>query len=131
MIRKPIELRAETIKFRNTLREMAEHIATKQDVSAAAITAINDRLKKQSGFTKIEKNDERCEKRFHFDLSEPDRMLQPIAESAAEQNQQGRENRRKFVAQHHERPAMDQSDESHSENEILDEHRLRQVGAQF
>lgn len=74
----------ETIKFRNYLREMAENIVEGKDVSPNIIAAINGKLKKQSGFTEIEKAGDGFEKRFHFDLSNPANLLQPIAESAAD-----------------------------------------------
>jgi len=74
----------ETVKFRNLLRELAENIADRKEVSDETIKVINTRLKKQSGFTEIEKGENGFEKRFHFDLSEPAKLLQPIAESAAD-----------------------------------------------
>lgn len=74
----------ETLKFRNILRELAENIATKKEVSETVIKAINNQLKKQSGYTEIEKGEQGFEKRFHFDLREPSKLLQPIAESAAD-----------------------------------------------
>lgn len=78
------EFLQETIKFRNTLREMAENIAEGIEISKTAVLAINEQLKKQSGFTEIEKTENGFEKRFRFDLSEPSKLLQPIAESAAD-----------------------------------------------
>jgi predicted RNA-binding Zn ribbon-like protein len=78
------EFLRETIKFRNILRETAEGIAAGSEISAAAIAAVNEQLKKQSGFTEIEKGANGFEKRFRFDLSEPSKLLQPIAGSAAD-----------------------------------------------
>jgi predicted RNA-binding Zn ribbon-like protein len=75
---------SETIKFRNVLRKLAETIASGKDVSDKSITAINNRLKNQNGFTEIEKGENGFEKRFRFDLSEPSKLLQPIAEAAAD-----------------------------------------------
>jgi predicted RNA-binding Zn ribbon-like protein len=63
---------------------MAENISDKKGVSEKALLAINHQLHKPSGFTEIEKNDEGFEKRFRFDLSEPAKLLHPIAESAAD-----------------------------------------------
>jgi len=74
----------ETIKFRNLLRELAENIAKKSEISDETINAVNVRLKKQSGFTEIEKSENGFEKRFRFDLSEPAKLLQPIAEAVAD-----------------------------------------------
>ncbi|HVE56976.1 MAG TPA: CGNR zinc finger domain-containing protein [Pyrinomonadaceae bacterium] len=74
----------ETLKFRNLLRELAENIADQKEISNGTITAINARLKKQSGFTQIEKSENGFEKRFRFDLSEPAKLLQPIAEAVAD-----------------------------------------------
>jgi len=78
------EFLLETITFRNTLREMAETIAEGKEISNTAVTAVNEQLQKQSGFTEIEKTENGFEKRFRFDLSEPSKLLQPIAESAAD-----------------------------------------------
>ena len=74
----------ETIRFRNLLRGMAENIADGKDISEETLKAINAHLKKQSGFTEIEKSENGFEKRFRFDLSEPSKLLQPVAESAAD-----------------------------------------------
>ena len=78
------KLLQETVKFRNILRELAESIASKREISETAIKAINNKLKKQSGFTEIEKGENGFEKRFRFDLRDPSKLLQPIAESAAD-----------------------------------------------
>lgn len=72
------------IEFRNTLREMVENIVDEKEIPQIAITAINESLKKRSGFTEIIEGENRFEKRFEFDLSEPSHLLQPIAESAAD-----------------------------------------------
>jgi predicted RNA-binding Zn ribbon-like protein len=74
----------ETIKFRNLLRETAENIAAGKEVSTEAMAAINERLRNQSGFTEIRKGENGFEKRFRFDLSEPSKLLQPVAEAAAD-----------------------------------------------
>jgi predicted RNA-binding Zn ribbon-like protein len=74
----------ETVKFRNLLRELAENISDGKEISGETLKAINSQLKKQSGFTVIEKGENGFEKRFRFDLSEPAKLLQPIAESAAD-----------------------------------------------
>lgn len=74
----------EAVKFRNILREMAENIANGKVVSNSAIAAINEKLEKQSGHTEIEKTELGFEKRFRIDLNEPSKLLQPIAESAAD-----------------------------------------------
>lgn len=73
-----------TIKFRNLLRELAENLADGKKVPDKIIIAINALLKKQSGFTEIEKGENGFEKRFRFDLSEPSKLHQPISESAAD-----------------------------------------------
>lgn len=75
---------SEAVKFRNILRETAERIAGGREISPTAISAINECLKKQSGFTEIERGENGFEKRFRFDLSEPEKLLQPIAEAAAD-----------------------------------------------
>ena len=75
---------SEALNFRNVLREAAETIATGNEVSRAAIAAINEQLKKKSGFTELEKGAGDFEKRFRFDLSEPSKLLPPIAEAAAD-----------------------------------------------
>jgi len=74
----------EAIKFRDILRETAENIAAGNDIPVSAVSAINERLKKHSGFTEIEKVENGFEKRFRLDLSEPSKLLQPVAESAAD-----------------------------------------------
>lgn len=74
----------ETVRFRKLLRELAENIADGKEISDKTLKAINAHLKKQSGFTEIEKGENGFEKRFRFDLSEPAKLLQPIAESAAD-----------------------------------------------
>lgn len=71
-------------RFRNILHEAAENIAGAGEISDAALAAINQRLKKQGGFTEIERVENRFEKRFRIDLSEPLNLLQPVAESAAD-----------------------------------------------
>jgi predicted RNA-binding Zn ribbon-like protein len=78
------EVLDEIRRFRNTLRAAAENIADGKEVSEVCLAAINAQLKKQSGFIEIEKGGEGFEKRFRFDLSEPSKILQPIAESAAD-----------------------------------------------
>ena len=75
---------SEVLKFRNILRETAQQIAAGGKVSDKAVAAINELLKKNSGFTEIIRNESGFEKRFRFDLSEPSKLLQPIAESAAD-----------------------------------------------
>lgn len=75
---------SEAVKFRNLLRETAEDIAAGRAVSTQAVAAINEELAKPSGFTEIIKGDDGFEKRFRFDLSEPSKLLQPLAESAAD-----------------------------------------------
>ena len=75
---------SEAVRFRNILREMTEKIAGGREISAAAVAFINEQLKNQSGFTEIEKSESGFEKRFRFDLSEPSKLLQPIAEAAAD-----------------------------------------------
>jgi predicted RNA-binding Zn ribbon-like protein len=74
----------EAVKFRDILRETAENIARGKEISAQALAAINSQLQKQSGFTEIEKTESSFEKRFRFDLSDPAKLLQPVAESAAD-----------------------------------------------
>jgi predicted RNA-binding Zn ribbon-like protein len=75
---------SEAVKFRDILRETAENIANGKEISETAAAAINAQLKKQSGFTELEKDEHGFEKRFRFDLREPSNLLQPIAESAAD-----------------------------------------------
>ena len=75
---------SEVLKFRNILRETAQQIAAGGEVSDKAVAAINELLTKNSGFTEIIRNESGFEKRFRFDLSEPSKLLQPIAESAAD-----------------------------------------------
>ncbi len=77
-------LLSEVVKFRNTLREMAEQIADDRAVTDAALAAINEKLTNQSGFTEIVRSENGFEKSFRFDLSEPSKLLHPIAESAAD-----------------------------------------------
>lgn len=74
----------EVVNFRNLLRQTAEDIAAGRTVSDSAIAAINEQLTKQSGFTELIRSEGAFEKRFRFDLSEPSRLLHPIAESAAD-----------------------------------------------
>jgi predicted RNA-binding Zn ribbon-like protein len=75
---------SEAVNFRNVLRETAENIAAGNEISGAALSTINEHLKKQSGFTEIERGENGFEKRFRFDLSEPSKLLHPIAEAAAD-----------------------------------------------
>jgi predicted RNA-binding Zn ribbon-like protein len=75
---------AETIKFRDILRQMTENIVFGKDIPPKTLTAINEKLKNMSGFSELEKTEAGFEKRFRFDLSEPAKLLQPIAESAAD-----------------------------------------------
>ncbi|HEY0457949.1 MAG TPA: CGNR zinc finger domain-containing protein [Pyrinomonadaceae bacterium] len=78
------EILEEIQGFRNLLRATAENIAGDKKISDEAIQAINANLKKQCGFTEIERGEKDFEKRFRFDLSEPLKLLHPIAESAAD-----------------------------------------------
>ena len=74
----------EAIEFRDLLRETADRIARRQTVTEKAVAAINAQLAKQSGFVELETAESGFEKRFRFDLSEPSRLLKPIAEAAAD-----------------------------------------------
>ncbi len=74
----------ETINFRNDLRNLAENISGKVEISEKTIDSINERLKKQSGFTVLEKVENGFEKLFRFDLSDPLKLLHPIAEAVAD-----------------------------------------------
>jgi predicted RNA-binding Zn ribbon-like protein len=78
------EFLRKTVKFRDILRETAANIASGNEISTPAISAINEELKKESGFTELEKSENGFEKRFRFDLSEPSKLLQPVAGSAAD-----------------------------------------------
>jgi predicted RNA-binding Zn ribbon-like protein len=75
---------SDAVRFRNILRETAESIAAGGAVSNSAIAAINGQLNKQSGFTEIIENENGFEKRFRFDLSEPSKLLHPVAAAAAD-----------------------------------------------
>ncbi|HEY8562736.1 MAG TPA: ABATE domain-containing protein [Pyrinomonadaceae bacterium] len=75
---------SEAVEFRNVLRAAAESIAKTRKAPANSVSAINERLKKPSGYTEIERTEIGFEKRFRFDLSEPANLLQPIAEAAAD-----------------------------------------------
>lgn len=71
------------IEFRRILRDMAQHIVTKQAIPATTIEAINKILYEGVGYEQLIEAVEGYEKQFIFKLSAPIRLLVPIAESAA------------------------------------------------
>lgn len=73
---------AEIRAFRHTLRQMVEGIIQGEGVQPATVTAINQRLRDQSGFAELRQTPAGFERVFHTVYAEPGRLLTPIAEAA-------------------------------------------------
>jgi predicted RNA-binding Zn ribbon-like protein len=79
-----LEFMRKARQFREILRDSAEKLARQKEIGAQVVAAVNENLRSPSGFTEIEKTGNVFEKRFRFDLDDPLKMLQPIAESFAD-----------------------------------------------
>lgn len=75
---------AEALNFRSILREMYARLAQGKAVKKLAITAINNKIKDQSGAIEIRQIAAGFEKLFRADFRDPRQLLAPIAESAAD-----------------------------------------------
>lgn len=75
---------AEAVRFRTTLRGLAERLAAGRQASRATLDAINEVLRGRAGHVEIVPTKEGYEKRFRAEFSEPAQLLVPIAESAAD-----------------------------------------------
>lgn len=75
---------AQTIHFRDVLREMFFDWMRGKAVGKAAISAINAEIQNTGGATEIRKTENGFEKLFRADFREPRQLLAPVAESAAD-----------------------------------------------
>lgn len=75
---------AEVSDFRNNLREMIINLANGKKINSFEIDLINRTLQETSGYPKLQQTPEGFVKRFEIDLSEPRKILVPIAESMAD-----------------------------------------------
>jgi predicted RNA-binding Zn ribbon-like protein len=70
--------------FRSSLRSMAVGLVQGKAVDAAIIAAINEELRHKSGIVEVRQHESGFEKLFHPMIVEPQQLLAPIAESAAD-----------------------------------------------
>ncbi len=71
----------EVSDFRTNLRETVMNLANGKNIKQLEIDSINKTLQQTSGFPKLQQTPEGFVKRFEIDLSEPKKILVPIAES--------------------------------------------------
>ena len=72
---------AEVSDFRNNLRETIVKLANGKKIKQSEIDLLNKTLQETSGYPKLQQTPEGFVKRFEIDLSEPRKILVPIAES--------------------------------------------------
>jgi predicted RNA-binding Zn ribbon-like protein len=72
---------AEISDFRKNLRETVINVANGNGIKSFEIDLINRILQQNNGFQKLQQTPDGFIKRFEFDLSEPKKILVPIAES--------------------------------------------------
>jgi predicted RNA-binding Zn ribbon-like protein len=75
---------AEVKEFRRTLREMVEAIVKTKAVKPSTIKLINSILNQGYGYHELVKTESGFEKRFRSNFDEPQQLLIPIAEAAAD-----------------------------------------------
>ncbi|MBX7170535.1 MAG: CGNR zinc finger domain-containing protein [Pyrinomonadaceae bacterium] len=74
----------EILSFRKNLREIVVDLANGKKLSSFGINLINKNLQQTNGYSKLVQTDEGFAKRFEIDLTEPNKILVPIAESMAD-----------------------------------------------
>ena len=74
----------EIAEFRKVLRAMFADLARGKTLKTVEVNRINEQLKKQNGYSALEKTGDGLAKRFHADYAELSQLLAPIAESAAD-----------------------------------------------
>src|SRR5689334_15337964 len=72
------------LKFRDVLHEMIIDAAQGAAINPAALEAINLIMKEEKGYAEVVRVEGGFEKHFHADFSQPERLLSPIAEAAAD-----------------------------------------------
>ncbi len=72
---------AEVSEARNSLREIVVNLANKEKIKQSEIDLVNNILRQTSGFAKLRQTADGFVKRFEFDISEPVKILVPVAES--------------------------------------------------
>mgnify|MGYP001186362130 CR=1 FL=1 len=72
---------AEVSEARNSLREIVVNLANKEKIKQSEIDLVNNILRQTSGFSKLRQTADGFVKRFEFDISEPVKILVPVAES--------------------------------------------------
>jgi predicted RNA-binding Zn ribbon-like protein len=70
--------------FRKSLREMVVDLAGGKGIKAFEIALLNKVLRQTSGHSELAQTPEGFVKRFRIDLTEPNKILVPIAESMAD-----------------------------------------------
>ena len=72
------------LKFRDELSEMIFDVAQGSAIKPSALEAINTVLKEESGYAEVVRIRSGFEKRFRLDFNNPEQLLAPIAEAAAD-----------------------------------------------
>ena len=75
---------AEIAEFRKELREAVINLANGEKLKPQELDLINQVLRQSSGYSELSQTPEGFTKRFEIDLSEPKKILVPIAESMAD-----------------------------------------------
>jgi predicted RNA-binding Zn ribbon-like protein len=74
----------DALALRTLMRRMVEAIVARRPIPRDSIDAINSLIGKPSGFTKLVRTPRSFERRFELELNEPEQLLVPLAESAAD-----------------------------------------------
>lgn len=74
----------EILSFRKKIREMVVDLAKGKKIKAFEIDLINKTLRQINGHSELVQTPEGFAKRFEIDLTEPNKILVPIAESIAD-----------------------------------------------
>ncbi len=78
------EVFSKALKFRSELRAMVEGLERGEKVNRQTLSAINELLSFQIGFTELVPTGDGFRKRFRTNFREPTGLLTPIAEAAAD-----------------------------------------------
>jgi predicted RNA-binding Zn ribbon-like protein len=78
------EVLSEAVAFRSTLREMFADIGEGRAIRKGHVSAINERLKANRGYSELMRTDDGYEKLFRADFSDLRQILIAVAESAAD-----------------------------------------------
>ncbi|MEW6269811.1 MAG: ABATE domain-containing protein [Thermodesulfobacteriota bacterium] len=75
---------AEARALRGELRLAVDRIVAGKAVPPSALEAVNALLRERAGWAEVVRAGRRFARRFHFDVSEPRRLLVPLAEAASD-----------------------------------------------